>query len=68
MKNWTKRRIVYYGEQSVQIEISVFGYDTLMPKELKQLGDHLADEAMKSIHDAPFLDAPLSRMKIERPR
>ena len=67
-KNHTRRRVVFYDRQSIQIDIRVFQYDTLTTREMKKLADFLADQAMLSIRDAPFIDAALSRIKTERPR
>lgn len=64
----TKRQVAYYSKDcpSVDISISVYGFDHLTLGELHKLGDHLADNAMFSIQGAPYLNAPLSRIQAKR--
>lgn len=67
-KNYTNRRVTYYGPVAAQIDIAIYGYDQLTSEELQAAGDGLADQAMLALQGQRYIHAPLSRIKAERRR
>lgn len=67
-KNFGKRKVVYYGPVTAQIDIIVAGNNELQPDEVKFALDILADKAMEAMRDTRYIHAPLSRIKVERSR
>jgi hypothetical protein len=64
----SRRQITYNGgERYVDVEVTVIGHD-LTKGEIEQCADGLADEAMRMINTARYINAPLSKIKAQRKR
>ncbi len=66
MKTWTKRKLTYHGDIAVEVSISIYGHGNLMPCELKNAGDNMADRVMIAMSETRSVRAPLSRIKVQR--
>ena len=67
-KNWAKRKLSYYGPVGVEVSIGVYGYSALTPEEVKAAADDLAEKAMLAMRDARHIHAPLTKIKVVKPR
>jgi hypothetical protein len=64
----SRRQVEYSaGEKYARVEITVICHD-LVTDEIEGLANTLADDAMRSMNQARFLHAPLSKIKAQRKR